>query len=380
MMRTLAPLLALLAGPFVLGDDKADDRAASDFFASSNVVQIDLRLETAAMDGLLRQPRTYVPCALTADGQATAGPVALKLKGRESGSFEPITRKPALTVNMSKLTAKQRFHGLTKWHLSNGKEDPSCLEELVAGEVFRAAGVPAARIRLALVSINGKAKGLYYIKEGYDEGFLRRNFGTTNGNLYDGGFCDDITKPLSRLSGDGPGDHVDLKALAEACREKDEGKRWRRLGEVLDVDGFISFLCATVVTWNSDGYAMNSNNYRLYNDPKRNRLVFFPSGMDQMFGEPDGPLVPEWKGAVARAVMSTTEGRRRYLARMKVVLTSFDPKQLTKRIDAVTGAVREADPNLGHELEPRAKKLKEAVTARAESLVKQLKRVEKDGG
>ncbi len=53
--------------------------------------------------------------------------------------------------------------------------DPRFMNELLSGEVFQAAGVPAPRIVHAVVILNGRTLGLYYLKEGHDKGFLKQS-------------------------------------------------------------------------------------------------------------------------------------------------------------------------------------------------------------
>ena len=101
---------------------------------------------------------------------------------------------------MDKFVDGQHFHGHGQVPPGQLGAGPQLLSELICGEMFRAAGVPASRCAHAIVTINGKPKGLYYLKEGYDIAFLKRHFGTKNGNFYDGGFLRDIDQPLQIIS------------------------------------------------------------------------------------------------------------------------------------------------------------------------------------
>src|SRR5205085_4819584 len=122
---------------------------------------------------------------------------------------------------VDKYVEGQRFHGMGKFHLANSVQDPTYLQELICGELFRAAGVPAARVSHTLVTLNGKPRGLYYLKEGYDKYFLKQTFGNRHGNLYDGGFLRDIDQPLILLSSrDDIHGYGDLKKLVLAARER----------------------------------------------------------------------------------------------------------------------------------------------------------------
>lgn len=100
--------------------------------------------------------------------------VGLHLKGR-NGSFRPLNDKPSLTLKFDKFKADQRFHGLKKIHLNNAAQDPSYLCEIICGELFRQAGVPATRGTHARVKLNGRDLGLYVLKEGFDWLTLSKN-------------------------------------------------------------------------------------------------------------------------------------------------------------------------------------------------------------
>src|SRR5262249_3977764 len=281
---------------------------------------LSLELGPKELDSLRREARRYVKATLKEGDKIVYRNVGVHLKGA-AGSFRGIDDKPNVTVNMNKFGIVQRFHGMDKFHLTNSLQDPSYLSELICGELFRAAGVPASRVSHALVSINGKPRGLFYIKEGYDRYFLQRHFGNNHGNFYDGGFLREIDQPLQLIRGKNDvKDRADLKALLAATRERDPKVRFQKLEKLLDMDKFISYLVVEVITWDWDGYPMNWNNYRIYHDPKRDKITFIPSGMDQMFGSTDGPVLPGFRGVVARAVVESPQGRERYLARMAEVM------------------------------------------------------------
>jgi hypothetical protein len=70
-------------------------------------------------------------------------------------------------------------------------------------------------------------------------------------------------------------------------------------------------------------------------------MVFLPHGMDSLFSKANGPIWPEWKGLVARAVLETPDGKQRYRERMtKLLSTAFVPGPLQTRIQELASRVR----------------------------------------
>src|SRR5262245_54747502 len=286
LLTSFGAAASLLLPAAAKGDKSTDESDA--LYNDGKVLNLNVELGTKELESLRREQRKYVTATLKEGDKLVYKDVGVHLKGA-AGSFRGIDEKASLTVNMDKFADGQRFHGTDKFHLNNSLQDPSYVAELICGELFRAAGVPASRVAHAVVSINGKRRGLYYIKEGYDAFFLRRHFKNSDGNLYDGGFLRDLDQPLQLLSGkETTKPHAELKAVVAAARERDPSARYEKLEKLLDMDRFISFLALEVITCDWDGYPRNRNNYRLYHDPRRDKLTFIPSGMDQMFGDTNG--------------------------------------------------------------------------------------------
>ena len=303
--------------------------------------------------------------------------VGWHLKGR-TGSFRGLDDKPALTLDFDKFAPSQRFHGLSRIHLNNSVEDPGYLNEALGAELFRTAGVPAARVAHALVEINGRKLGLYVLKEGFAREFLALHFRRTDGNLYENDPTDEDRAHMKRNSGSGPDDGADLNALAAAAAEPDHARRWQRLGEMLDLDLFLTFMAVEVMAGHRDGYSLAANNYRLYFDPGAQHFTFVPHGMDQLFGRADLPLRASMGGPVARAVMETTMGRRLYLERAATLLTNlFRAEALTNRVEQLSARVRPAlEGAAAREQADAARQLNERIVRRVAHLAKRLQEPE----
>lgn len=381
-------LLALLMLPIVLIPAAAAPEVAPPprvitereaFFRGKTIPTLTLTFDRKAADSLRNNHRLYVKAKL-ADGDKVYEDVGVHLKGA-AGSFRGLDDKPGLTLNMDKFADGQKYRGMDKFHLANSAQDPSYLSELICGEIFRAAGVPAARIGHALVVIDGRKRGLYYLKEGYDRDFLKANFKNPDGNFYDGGFLRDIDQPLELITTKKDvADRKDLQALVAAAREGNPKKRFERLEKLLDMDSFISYMVVEAITWDWDGYPFKCNNYRVYHDPVLDKITFIPSGMDQMFGEPWGPALPGFGGMVAAGIINTPEGQKRYYARMREIMKDvYKPEALVKRLDELEARVQPAlasvDPGAGRDYKHHVNRLRQAIRDRAKSINDQLKRI-----
>jgi len=365
MLRRTHLALWLALGVAVGACGKEEDRSVSLF--TGPVPSLRITIPAEGMKVLreykqvwrqARPERIDVRATVREGGQAYTN-VAVHLKG--SYTFQPIDGKPSLTLNFDKFASGQRFHGLTKIHLNNSVQDPSCLSEQFARELFADAGVPSPRATPALLNLNGRDLGVCVLVEGANKHFVKRHFASAKGNLYDGGSGGDVTKALEADSGEHPEDRTDLTNLVKAAREPDMPRRLARLEQVLDLERFISLAAveALIVHW--DGYAIGCNNYRVFHDVSRDKMVFMPHGLDQLFGISSSPtlsLTPTFKGMVAKALFAVPEARRRYLQRIEGLATNeFRTEKLHARVDRLAARLR---PALSHDL---AEEFDEAVQA-----------------
>ncbi len=315
-------------------------------FDPAPVLRIRIEIPPDSVQKLRDERRGYVAAAVHIDGTAHEK-VGIRLKG-SAGSAREIDDKTGFTLKFNQFVLTQRFRGLKKVLLNNAVQDPSYISELLGNEIFRAAGVPAPRMGHARVEVNGRDLGLYVVGEAVTRDFLARWFKDPSGNLYEGpGEVD--AEDLDADNRGGAADRQDLKALRDAAQESDPSERLRRLEAVLDVDRFLSFLALEAITWHWDGYGVGVNNYHLYGDPTSKRMVFIPHGADQLFQDPGAPVMPGFQGLVARQLLETALGRKRYRERIEALLGAhFEIGKLHHRVVELARRIR---PTL-HEIDP----------------------------
>jgi hypothetical protein len=335
---SLAALLLVLAGAlWFVAQREGSSRSMTngDPFAHEAVLHLRLEIPPDALESLRQDARKDVTVVLW-EGDRAYRKVEAHLKGA-TGSFRPVDGKPAITLKF----AGPHFYGLRKIHLNNSVEDPAYVNEALGGELFRSVGIPAPRTAHALVEMNGRKLGVYVVKEGFNEDFLARHFKNGRGNFYEPVDGHDIDRELMLQSGPGPATQDDRRALDAAIQETDPTVRLQKLGGLLDLDQFITFMALEVMIGHRDGYSLARNNYRLYHDPGSGRMVFLPHGMDQLFGKEDYPWLPRMSGLVARAVMETPVGQQKYRERFEELFTRlYDAKRLGKRVRQLAAPLR----------------------------------------
>ena len=164
-----SPQLAIAQNPKAAGPT---DPSAK-FFDDPAVRLLRLELADSAFAALRRQPRIYVAGTFS-DGRVVLTNIGVHLKGM--GSFRAIDDKPSFSLNFNEFSAGQNYCGLTKLMLNNSAQDSSYLAELLGTQLFRDAGLPAARVTYVRVVLNGRDLGLHLAIEGMSKRFLKRYF------------------------------------------------------------------------------------------------------------------------------------------------------------------------------------------------------------
>jgi hypothetical protein len=107
-------------------------------------------------------------------------------------------------------------------------------------------------------------------------------------------------------------------------------------------------------------------------------MVFIPHGYEQLFGKPNGPLVPEWKGLVIKGIMESPEGKAKYRERMsKLLATAFRPDAITARINELASLIKPVagtGSTQGQTFDAALTQLRERVIQRAAFLNEELKK------
>ena len=355
-------------GPAPQADAEAHPSDA--YFALDRVLDISIDIDPADWGTLRNQTRTFedlmaeieeyelsrpfasiytwFAATVTVDGE-THGEVGVRKKGF-IGSMS--NTKPSLKLRFDKYVDDQALGGvIERMTLNNSIQDPSMVNTCLSYRVFAAAGNPAPRCNFATVSVNGRNLGLYVHVEEFKAPFLAHHFGSAEGNLYEGtvsDFTPTYRGTIEKKTNEDADDWSDIDAVVAALQDPSPAGL-EALGEIVDLDRFLTFWVAEVLVGHWDGYAGDRNNYWFYREPG-GRFVFLPWGTDGTFHLEDDPNPfdnisdppPSVLAltAIPNRLYNTPDWRAKYAARLKDVIDAvWDEEALLAAVDEMAAVV-----------------------------------------
>lgn len=343
-------------------------------FTDGKVRTFQITVEEPGLSLLNKNDRSYVRAAI-AEGSNVFKDVGIHLKGM--GSFRPFNEKPSFSVKFDRFAPDQKYQGLSKFMLNNASQDPTYLAELIATQMYRDAGLPAARVTHAFVEVNGRPLGLYVLIEAMNKDFLKQYFRNTKGNLYEA-YLQDIDQKLD-IDGGTDTSQADLTNLVAVAKIQNPLERWSSLQNVLAVDEYLSHLALEMFVSHTDGYAMNRNNYRLYHDPTTGRFYFIAHGLDWAYANTGVNIDPPKSSIITKAVLQTPPGRTLYRERVRQLYTNvFRVDVMTNRVNASVANLKAAarNPNEAKEFDNYGAEMRNRIVARARNIADQLAKPE----
>ena len=381
------------ATPAPTPDDDADDHPSDAYFALERVLDISIEIAGEDWDTLRHQTRTFEDviaeieeyglsrpfadiytwfgATVTVDGETRAD-VGVRKKGFLGSQSDT---KPALKLRFDKYVDGQSLGGvMERMTLNNSIQDPSMVNTCLSYRVFAAAGNPAPRCNFATVSVNGKDLGLYVHVEEMKAPFLSRHFESAEGNLYEGtvsDFTPTYRGTIEKKTNTDAADWSDIDAVVAALQDPSDAGL-NALGEIVDLDRFLSFWATEVLVGHWDGYAGDRNNYHFYREPD-GPFVFMPWGTDDTFHLKDDPNPFDDISNPPPSVLALTaipnrlyndgDWRVGYAARLTEILdTVWDEEELLAVVDEMAAIVQQ------HAL-PEAKEAAAADTERVRKFI-----------
>lgn len=329
-------------------------------FAQDVVHQVEITITDAARATLDADPRSYVTATVSYDGWVIED-VGVRLRGK-IGSFRQMSGKPKFKLDFNEVRENQRFFGLEGLNLNNSVVDCTYMREAIGYAAYAAAGVPALRTAYAWVKVNGSDYGLYVVLEMPDDRFLKDRYPDGSGNLYDGKYVwyDDgsytlldfttAVQDLYQLEEGTDVGHQDIYRVTDAINTSWASPTWMATtGAVVDWGAWHRNLAVEQWLGHNDGYALNTNNYRVYFNPETRLAEPIPWDLDYTFLE-DSWWGMNWytpRGVLAYGCFYDPECLAGYKSTVDTVLTDIDNAGLVRMfhaLDTLTYDLTQQDP------------------------------------
>jgi spore coat protein CotH len=240
-----------------------------------------------------------VPAKLTVDGRSYRD-VGVRFRGASSYFMVRSGRKRSLNLALDLAEKKQRLDGYKTLNLLNSNGDGSFLSAVLYSHIARK-HIPAPKVNLVRVVINGENWGVYVNQQQFNKDFIQENFRTSKGARWkvkgspngQGGldYAGEDLAVYRRRYQMKSGTDEDWQALVRLCRTLTEtplDQLEAALSPQLDLDGVLWFLALDCGLMNSDGYWTRASDYSLYRD-RDGRFHLIPHDMNEAFRAAGGP-------------------------------------------------------------------------------------------
>jgi len=297
--------------------------------------------------------------------------VSTSIRYKGNGTFMNAmgTQKPPFKIDLNDGYPGRDLAGVVKLNLHNCITDPSYMNEVIAHQLFRDAGVPAPRTSYArvYVSVPGIFEreyfGLYSMVENVDKRFIEDRYGSRKGAIFkpvtptlfkDLGESweayEQIYDPKTKLSNEEKWRMIDLCRLVSHSSDYEFSSR---IGDFINLDETARYLAVTVLVADLDGILGSGQNFYLFLEPKSNKFNFITWDQDHSFGQwtrtqeerEKLSLNKPWdKGnQFLERLFSVPEFKDSYLSHIKVINDSlFQPKRINAQVEELAEVLRPA--------------------------------------
>jgi spore coat protein CotH len=317
---------------------------------------------------------TYFPGDITVDGVTTTN-VGI----RKKGGFGSITSgRPGLKVKASEYFPDQRIFGSKRLTLNNNHQDPSFISQCLGYGLFSRAGVPASRCSFAHVTVNGEDLGIYSNVESIKKPMIARHFTDNTGRIYESGgdFQAGRTDGFQPKTNKEAPDCSDLPPIATAL-DAAPSELLSTLGELVDIDAFMTYWAMEVILDHWDGYANNRNNFFFYHDPTSDKVHMIPWGIDALFTGRQRSTRPKSVfacGHMAWRLYDAPDTQALYLAKLEELLGSvWEEDVILAEIDRMESLIESTvDPTDSGEFAAEIERVRNFVRGRSADLMAEL--------
>ena len=312
---------------------------------------------------------SYVHGNATVDGQAVKN-IGIRYKGNGTYFDGAGAGKMSLKLDFAEYVKGQHLGTLKKLNLHSNITDASWMNEVLAFQLFRDAGVPAPRTSYARVSITVQGRqdrsyaGLFSIVENPDEEFMVARglpkagaiFKPVASNVFadlgpDWKRYNQTYDPKTTLTDAQKQRVIDFARLVTGATDAQFAAR---VGDFLELEETARYLAVVVFLSDLDGLLGPGQNYYLYLDPRTQKFSFIAWDQDHSFGQffrgtqsarEQLSIHHPWSESsrFLDRLFRVDAFKRLYLARLtEFSSTLFKPERFHRQVDELAAVLRPA--------------------------------------
>ena len=298
--------------------------------------------------------------------------VAVRYKGNGTFAQSRGSQKRSFKIDLNEFVKGQKLAGISKLNLHNGVTDPSWMNEVLSHKAYRDAGIPAprtayARVYITVPGLHDHAYfGLYSLVENVDANFFEERLNTKKGSLFKpvtpnlfADLGDDWSKYRQIYDPKTEPTTLQQRRIIDLCKlvtHADDTAFSQRLGDFVDLDAFARYMAVTVWLATLDSILTIGQNYYLYLDAKTQKFQFIPWDLDHSFGQ--FPMMGSqeqreklsihspWQQSGNRFLERTfgvPEFKKRYLTALQdVSKNALNPERIMAQVDSLAPTLRPA--------------------------------------
>ncbi len=272
-------------------------------FAGDKILKIDVTMSSADLGSMRKYAadETYYSADVTVDGVVCEN-AAIRTRGNVTYVTNSQSNRYSYKINFGKNIKGGNVNGLDELCLNNMAYDPSFLREYLTYKAFAYIDAKAPLVSIAEVSLNGEQAGVYLAVESVDNSFLKRYFGSSDGNLYKAGRDSTLVNGsfgFELKSGDDT-------TLSKIVSLSDALKSKQNIDSILDVSSVLKYAAVNAVITNEDSYlGTKAQNYYLYES--NGKISVLPWDYNLAFGTDTSARKDQYTVKTALASASVLE-------------------------------------------------------------------------
>ena len=299
MRSALSTCIALCAQLLIIAQNIP---AFGPAFPQNEVTSIYLTIDADSLEWMIvnLENEHEFPASFVYESQSivdTVELVGLRLRGNTSLN----AAKKSFKISFNTFNEGGDWQNLEKLNLLATVNDPSLMRSKLSHDLFRRAGIAAARTSYTKLYINNEYRGVYLNVEHIDEQMTAEYFDDQgDGNLYKCTYPADLDfisnnpddykfalwgqRHYELKTNEYVDDYSDLAAFISLLNNSPSANLWCDLPGKFHVSEYLKIAAIDILLGNWDNHIFLKNNFYLYHDQLTDRFQFIPYDLDNTLG------------------------------------------------------------------------------------------------